>query len=63
MSHTKEILMKFEAGERLTPAEKMFAHIKSDCCNAEIRYLDCEDCRKENKHCIYICTECGAEIQ
>ena len=33
----------------------------SKCCKAIIRYLDCDDCRKEEKQCIYICTECGAE--
>lgn len=31
------------------------------CCKAFIRYLNCEDCRKEEKQCIYICVECGAE--
>ena len=34
----------------------------SDCCNALIRYLDCEDCRKAGEECIWICTECGREI-
>ena len=35
----------------------------SPCCNAPIRYLDCEDCRKGHCTCIYICTECGATIE
>lgn len=33
----------------------------SKCCQAIIRYLDCEDCREREKQCIYICSECGAE--
>lgn len=37
--------------------------IKSECCEAAIRYLDCEDCRKTGKTCIYVCTECGEEVK
>ena len=33
----------------------------SECCEALIRYLDCEDCKGTDKECIYICTECGKE--
>ena len=35
----------------------------SNCCKATIRYLDCEDCREEEKQCIYICSECGADCE
>ena len=33
----------------------------SKCCQAIILYLDCEDCRKNNSECIYVCSECGKE--
>ena len=35
----------------------------SKCCQAIIRYLDCEDCREQEKQCIYICSECGADSE
>ena len=35
----------------------------SDCCNAPIRYLDCERCRRADIKCIYVCIECGCEVE
>lgn len=35
----------------------------SSCCNAEIRYLDCEDCRAKHIECIDVCSKCGAEVE
>lgn len=33
---------------------------KSPCCNAEMRYLDCEMCKDQNKVCeLIVCCECG----
>lgn len=30
-------------------------------CKGFYRYLDCDDCRKKDRDCIYVCTECGEE--
>lgn len=36
-------------------------NLLSDCCKAIVRYLNCENCREEEKQCIYVCIECGKE--
>ena len=38
-----------------------------ECCNAPIRWLDCQDCKEKRRSgkkadCIYICTKCGKEV-
>ena len=34
----------------------------SKCCNAPIRYLDCPECKENDKDCIWICTACGKQV-
>jgi hypothetical protein len=34
----------------------------TSCCQAPVRYLNCDDCKEQEKDCIYVCTECGAEV-
>lgn len=62
MSHTKEVLMKFEAGEKLTPAEKQFCHVKTDCCNADIISKEVVDV-DQSVRTIYVCSKCLKELQ
>lgn len=38
------------------------SEILSKCCNAPVRYLDCEVCRKAKQQCIWVCTKCGDVI-
>ena len=33
----------------------------SNCCDALVRYLDCEECKRKKIECIWVCTECGEE--
>ena len=68
MSHTKEVLMKKEAGERLTPGEKMFCRIKTSCCNADIiSTKEVLTYREEYYHkvprTIFICSGCKKELE
>jgi len=40
----------------------------SECCNSQIRWLDCRDCKDKRRlgkkaNCIYICTKCGKECK
>jgi len=62
MSYTKEVLMKFEAGEKLTPAEKQFCRIKTSCCNADIISKVIVDI-DQSVRAIYICSKCLKELQ
>ena len=36
--------------------------IPSECCKAESRWLDCDECKEQDYHeCfVLVCTECGA---
>lgn len=35
---------------------------KSQCCDAETRWLDCADCEKSGETCpVMVCVACGAE--
>lgn len=36
--------------------------IPSECCQAESRWLDCDECKEQDYHeCfLLVCTECGA---
>lgn len=54
--------MKFEAGEKLTPAEKQFCHVKTDCCNADIISKEVVDV-DQSVRTIYVCSKCLKELQ
>lgn len=54
--------MKVESGEKLTPAEKSFAHIKTDCCNADIISKNIVDV-DQSVVTIYICSKCLKELE
>lgn len=62
MSYTKEVLMKKETGEKLTPSEKQFCHIKTDCCNADIISKNIVDIDQSVK-AIYICSKYIKELK
>ena len=37
--------------------------VYSPCCEAKMRYLDCDNCRIYKKPCISVCTECGEKVK
>ena len=36
----------------------------SSCCDAVVRWLDCDDCRQAGETCqAIVCVDCGADVQ